>query len=194
MDCLDCVSQDTSNFLSTHLTKVMKPKKTFTRSYTSTHPLIRRMGLPAGDYEVEIRGSVAYFENIKTKNKGQIDFNGLTGEEAKELSQQVHMPNQNRSKEKSNVRKETVQFQLPDGNVVTVVLVDREGLDKDGGVTMEPVADNPNHVHHHAFEDRNGDWNILIRDRFNKNLAAFILNKRNGRWTKRALTDAEKRR
>lgn len=93
-----------------------------------------------------------------------------------------------------NERKEVVRFRLPDGNVITVKLISREGFDKDGGVTFEPVADNTSNVHHHTFQDRNGDWNILIRDQNDKNIAAYVLNKRTGQWTSRELTSAEKNR
>ena len=89
---------------------------------------------------------------------------------------------------------EIVQFRLPDGNVVTVKLIDlgRDLNRRDGGVTIEPVSDNFSSVHHHAFET-NGNWNILIRDRFNQNIKAYVLNKSNGSWSERSLTDAEKR-
>lgn len=70
---------------------------------------------------------------------------------------------------------EIVQFRLPDGNVVTVKLIDlgRDLNRRDGGVTIEPVSDNFSSVHHHAFE-KNGNWNILIRDRFNQNIKAMF--------------------
>ncbi|MFB2896647.1 hypothetical protein ACE1CI_27360 [Aerosakkonemataceae cyanobacterium BLCC-F50] len=58
---------------------------------------------------------------------------------------------------------------------------------------MELVSGNANRVHHHAFEDKYGNWNILIRDSNNQNIAAYVLNKRYGGWTERQLTDAEKR-
>lgn len=83
---------------------------------------------------------------------------------------------------------EIVQFRLPDGNVVTVKLID---LGR-GGVTIEPVSGNVSSVHHHAFE-KNGNWNILIRDRNDQNIKAYVLNKSNGSWSERSLTDAEKR-
>ena len=45
---------------------------------------------------------------------------------------------------------EIVQFRLPDGNVVTVKLIDlgRDLNRRDGGVTIEPVSDNFSSVHH----------------------------------------------
>jgi hypothetical protein len=73
-------------------------------------------------------------------------------------------------------------------------LISREGLDRDGRVTLGPVSDNSKRVHHHAFEDRNGDWNILIRDQNDKNIAAYVLNKQTGGWTQRSLTNAEQNR
>jgi hypothetical protein len=90
---------------------------------------------------------------------------------------------------------EIVKFRLPDGNQITVKLIDLCGdLDRrDGGVTIQPVSDNAKSVHHHSFEDRDGNWNILIRDQNNQNITAYVLNKRNGSWTERELTDAEKR-
>ncbi len=90
---------------------------------------------------------------------------------------------------------EIVKFRLPDGNQITVKLIDFDrDLDRrDGGVTIEPVSGNANSVHHHSFEDRDGNWNILIRDQNNQNITAYVLNKRNGSWTERELTDAEKR-
>ncbi len=90
---------------------------------------------------------------------------------------------------------EIVRIRLPNGNLITVKLIDFDrDLDRrDGGVTIEPVSDNANSVHHHSFEDREGNWNLLIRDQNNQNIVAYVLNKRNGSWTERALTDAEKR-
>ena len=89
---------------------------------------------------------------------------------------------------------EIVRFRLPDGNLITVKLMDlRRDLDRDGGVTIEPVSDNANSVHYHSFEDRDENWNILIRDQNNQNIVAYVLNKRNGSWTERSLTDVEKR-
>ncbi|MBD2773957.1 hypothetical protein [Iningainema tapete] len=57
---------------------------------------------------------------------------------------------------------ETVQFEMPSSDVITIKLVEHGS----GGVTMEPVSGNPNSIHHHAFEDRNENWNILIRDQY----------------------------
>lgn len=90
---------------------------------------------------------------------------------------------------------EIVNFRLPDGNLITVKLIDLDrDLDRrDGGVTIQPVSDNANSVHHHSFEDRDENWNILIRDQNNQNITAYVLNKRNGSWSERSLTDAEKR-
>lgn len=90
---------------------------------------------------------------------------------------------------------EIVRFRLPDGNQITVKLMDlgRDLDRRDGGVTIEPVSDNANSVHYHSFEDRDENWNILIRDQNNQNIVAYVLNKRNGSWTERSLTDAEKR-
>lgn len=85
---------------------------------------------------------------------------------------------------------ETVGFRTPKGDVITIRLVDLGSR----GVTFEPVSSNSRHVHHHAFKDKKGKWNILIRDRNDQNIAAFILNKSNGRWDKRLLTEAEKRK
>ncbi len=84
---------------------------------------------------------------------------------------------------------EKVRFRMPTGDEITIKLVDLNGR----GVTFEPVSSNARKVHHHAFEDRNDNWNILIRDQNNQNVAAYVLNKRNGSWAQRPLTDAEKR-
>lgn len=84
---------------------------------------------------------------------------------------------------------EEVGFRTPSGDVITIRLVDLGSR----GVTMEPVSGNAKRVHHHAFEDKNGNWNILIRDNNDQNIAAYILDKRYGGWTERPLTDAEKR-
>jgi hypothetical protein len=92
-----------------------------------------------------------------------------------------------------NERKEVVNFRLPDGDVITVKLISRESLDTDGGVIFEPVSDNADRVHHHSFEDRDGNCNILIRDQKNQNIAAYVLNKSNGDWIQRRLTSAEER-
>ena len=90
---------------------------------------------------------------------------------------------------------EIVKFRLPDGNLITVKLIDlgRDLERRDGGVTIQPISDNANSVNHHSFEDRDGNWNILIRDQNNQNITAYVLNKSNGSWIERALTDAEKR-
>jgi hypothetical protein len=84
---------------------------------------------------------------------------------------------------------DVVRFRTPMGDEITVRLVDLGS----GGVTFEPVSGNASRVHHHSFEDRDGNWNILIRDQNNQNIAAYVLNKRNGDWTQRPLTSAEER-
>lgn len=84
---------------------------------------------------------------------------------------------------------EKVRFRTPEGDEITIKLVDLGS----GGVTMEPVSGNAGSVHHHAFEDKEENWNILIRDSNNQNIRAYILDKRYGGWTERSLTDPEKR-
>jgi hypothetical protein len=85
---------------------------------------------------------------------------------------------------------EIVNFRMPTtGDVITVKLIDNGG----NGVGIEPVSGNFRNVHHHTFSDRDGNWNILIRDQSNQNIAAYVLNKRNGNWTQRPLTSAEER-
>lgn len=59
-----------------------------------------------------------------------------------------------------------VRFRTPMGDEITVRLVDLGSR----GVTFEPVSGNADHVHHHSFEDRDGNWNILIRDQNNQNI------------------------
>lgn len=84
---------------------------------------------------------------------------------------------------------DVVRFRTPMGDEITVRLVDLNS----SGVTVEPVSDNSKGVHDHSFEDRDGNWNILIRDQNNQNVAAYVLNKRYGGWTQRSLTSAEER-
>jgi len=83
---------------------------------------------------------------------------------------------------------DVVRFRTPMGDEITIKLIDHGNR----GVLFEPISANARGVHHHAFE-ANGDWNILIRDQNNQNIAAFVLNKRTGQWTQRPLTSAEKR-
>jgi hypothetical protein len=85
---------------------------------------------------------------------------------------------------------EVVDFRIPNGDVIRIKLIDNG----DRGVLFEPVSANSNRCHHHAFEDRNRNWNILIRDQDNHNVAAFVLNQQNGRWNQRPLTPAEENR
>ena len=87
-------------------------------------------------------------------------------------------------------KEKVVTFRMPEGDTITVILVDLG----DKGVIMEPVSANPNKVHHHAFEDSSRNWNLLIRDQYNRNIAAYVLDKKTGGWSRRPLTDAERRR
>ncbi len=84
---------------------------------------------------------------------------------------------------------EVVRFRTPMGDEITVKLVDLGAR----GVTYEPVSSNAKNVHHHTFSDRDGNWNILIRNQNNQNMAAYVLDKRNGSWNQRQLTSAEER-
>jgi hypothetical protein len=54
-------------------------------------------------------------------------------------------------------RKEVVTFTMPEGDTITVVLVDLG----DKGVTMEPVSANPNKVHHHKSQDSSGNLEFI---------------------------------
>jgi hypothetical protein len=51
------------------------------------------MGLPTGDYKVEIGDGIIYLENLKTQEKGQMEYSKLTAEEAKRF----YTPNANQS-------------------------------------------------------------------------------------------------
>jgi hypothetical protein len=81
----------------------------------------------------------------------------------------------------------TVQFRTPEGDTITVQMTETRS-----GILIEPVSDNPNNVHFHSFE-MDGNQNILMRDRFNQNVKAFVLNTSNGSWTERSLTSTEQR-
>ena len=79
---------------------------------------------------------------------------------------------------------ENVRYTMPDGNIITVKLIN-------GGSTIEPVSDNINNIHHHAFVDRStGEKNILIRDREGFNQAAYVMQD-DGEWKERPLNSKE---
>ncbi|HBE20788.1 MAG TPA: hypothetical protein DEG17_00965 [Cyanobacteria bacterium UBA11149] len=149
-----------------------------THNITTDHPILRKIpGGKPGSYEFKWdtgRKLLLIREKSSGREMLQIPLNSV--------SDVTDLMNSN-----TKIKDSIVAYRMPTGDQISVKI--SEGKE---GLYITPLSGNSKNVHHHVL-DKNGTIEILIRDENDQNEAAFVLNKSDGSWKQRPLTNAEKR-
>jgi hypothetical protein len=166
-------------YLPLFITKTMKDRW-ITRNITANSPILQKIpGCKPGTYDFmwdTHRGLLLIRETASGRELPPIPMTSV--------SDAIEWMNSN-NREKIN--DSIVGYTMPTGDQISIKI--SEGKE---GVYITPLSGNPKHVHHHVLK-KNGNVEILIRDNNDQNIAAYVLNKSDGSWNQRPLTDKEKR-